>query len=504
MELKYHTNNKEYRWTKELWLIPVFFVLSLVILLFASFCSPLYEYKGYDSAIFMLVGKAVAAGKLMYVDIFDHKGPVMFFLQAFLMKAGGVNAVFCFEVVNLTLIFYIIYKIYRLFALPPRFLFIPILLISILMLNTLEGGNVTEEYSIPLLLGCLYLAIRYMLDDDERHPPKYAFCYGIAFSLLALIRITNAAGLCGIIAAVSILLVYEREWENLFKNIIYFLIGVACICFPIGIYFLENNAFNEMVYATFTFNSKYAGGIFSISYGLNPKDILYLTRIYGPNIFTLSALIVYSVYWGRNNKLILITFFSCLFTSSALLLGLRTDHYMMLNIMPFVIGCLLFINLLICKQCKVIFKIGLSVYLILLFGYFGKRATSVAAIYAQSKDANFYYLDKTLVDNIIPFDERDSVFGYNLASNWYLETDILPPFRFYTSQEIWARTDSLVYRETNKYLKKTPPRWIVIPNPYIAHSTKGVDSNPVLKDMIKNDYELKGEDFNHKYYRRIN
>lgn len=484
----------------------IFLVISVLFIFCFSFStSPLYDYFGYDSGIFMLVGKAVASGKVMYVDIFDHKGPVLFFIEALMMKIGGVTALFIFQIINLTFILYIIYRICLLFSFPKKYLFIPIGFIIVLLACFFEGGNLTEEYSLTFLLICLWLGCKYILSPEEKHPPKYAFVYGAVFTIVAFIRLTNNAGLSGMIAAIVIFLLYNKEWKNLLQNIGTFILGGLLAGLLICSYFFINDAFDEMIYATFTFNFKYAE-TFSNSFRWSLKDIIYQIRVWGPNVFVLFTLLFYSVYNKEKNfKLILIVALMTIFTGIALNMGLRTDHYMMLNVLPSLLGTILFVKVLVDKKINVSVKVFLTIIILALSLYFAKKTLKIKMVYESNRNHTgwFYYdLDKDLVKRLIPVEDRDSVFGYNLMSNWYLETNILPPFRFYTSQEIWARTDSLVYDETNKYLETTPPKWIVIPNPELATSTRGVNSNPVLGRILESDYELKGEDSNHKYYKR--
>ena len=54
-------------------------ISSIVYLsVFSAFSSPLFpHYYKYDSAIFMMIGKALLDGKVMYTDIFDNKGPFL-------------------------------------------------------------------------------------------------------------------------------------------------------------------------------------------------------------------------------------------------------------------------------------------------------------------------------------------------------------------------------------------------------------------------------------------
>ena len=70
------------------------FASTVFILLFSYSTSPLYPYYyGTDSAQFLTIGKAWALGKIPYIDVFDHKGPLIFFIDmlGFLISWGGVK-----------------------------------------------------------------------------------------------------------------------------------------------------------------------------------------------------------------------------------------------------------------------------------------------------------------------------------------------------------------------------------------------------------------------------
>ncbi|MBR0469737.1 MAG: hypothetical protein IJJ55_00820, partial [Clostridia bacterium] len=65
-----------------IYIILAAFCTAFLLLLSAS-TSPLYaDYCDGDSSIFMLIGKAIASGKNVYRDFFDHKGPILFYLNA--------------------------------------------------------------------------------------------------------------------------------------------------------------------------------------------------------------------------------------------------------------------------------------------------------------------------------------------------------------------------------------------------------------------------------------
>ena len=67
-------------------------VLAIFMLLFATVTSPLFDnLYGYDSAFFRFIGSSILKGKTPYVDIWDHKGPVLYFIQTIGALHGTQN-----------------------------------------------------------------------------------------------------------------------------------------------------------------------------------------------------------------------------------------------------------------------------------------------------------------------------------------------------------------------------------------------------------------------------
>src|SRR6266508_2330841 len=63
-------------------------VLSAVILW--SSAPPVQRIPRRDSSVFLYIGEQILAGQLPYRDIWDHKGPVIYYLNALgLYLAGG-------------------------------------------------------------------------------------------------------------------------------------------------------------------------------------------------------------------------------------------------------------------------------------------------------------------------------------------------------------------------------------------------------------------------------
>lgn len=498
-------------------LILIFSIVSAIFLYFFSFStSTLYNYFGFDSAIFMTVGKSIATGKALYTEIFDHKGPILFFINAIGWKIGGVKGIFALQVINLTIVLYLIYKLASLFNKNIQYTPFYILgFFSLLCFTNIEG-NQSEEYSLLFLFIPTYLAILYSLDKKNNiHPPLYSLIYGVCFAIIAFNRISNAGAIGGIIAAVSIFLILKQEWKNLIANIIYFILGASIITVPITLYFLLSDSFYEMIYGTFIFNYKYSkavgSNLINSMFLVSRNNIFWFSLKISPALFLIICSTIFYIK-TKNVKLILICYGIAISSYIAINMGLRAAHYLTLNAIPLVLSLILFICILRNTYFKSAFitKLLLSLYLFMMMSYFIYSGRNIINIYKDSHTDNIeqlgshYYIDKDLIKKIIKEEDRNSVFGYNIPPAWYMETGIIPPYKYFTNQENWIKSDSLIYFETNKYLTETPPKWIVIPEYQVATWVVGVESNPILKKLIEEQYILEAQDINHKYYRRIN
>ena len=80
---------------EKLWVFYLIIILlsAGTMLLFSSTTSPLYPNNyGVDSAFFRFMGLMICRGKTLYSEIWDNKGPVLFFLQAIGTLMGTKNA----------------------------------------------------------------------------------------------------------------------------------------------------------------------------------------------------------------------------------------------------------------------------------------------------------------------------------------------------------------------------------------------------------------------------
>ena len=95
-------------------IICCFVIFSFITILISCYStSPLHKNSyGIDSPIFMNMGKGILNGDIPYRDLFDHKGPLIFYIDALGWKLfGNTLGIFIIEVIFMTVDMFFIYKI---------------------------------------------------------------------------------------------------------------------------------------------------------------------------------------------------------------------------------------------------------------------------------------------------------------------------------------------------------------------------------------------------------
>ena len=134
---------------------------------------------GTDSVVFLYIGRIILNGGIPYRDAFDHKGPLVYLLDAAGLAAGGVFGVWLLELLFLTVSTIFAYKTARLFAAPPAALFTAV--VATLWYTARCDSNFCETWSVPFLLTALYYWTRY-LREDFSVGSRAAFAVGFCFA----------------------------------------------------------------------------------------------------------------------------------------------------------------------------------------------------------------------------------------------------------------------------------------------------------------------------------
>ena len=297
-------------WQKYWKSIALYAALALLatvfVLVFSISTSPLYSgYYSYGGAIdggdslhFQTDALSWLQGRVPYRDFFDHKGPIVYLvnLLGFLLGGGTRYGIIFFQILALTVTLVFVWKISQLAKKSYLWGGISVVITLAFLAVSYNVGNTVQEYNLPFITAALYLMVKYFYQPKlGEHNPKWALVYGIGIGACIMLQITNAILLCVGILTIGIVLLRQKLWQNLWKNCLYGLLGIAIVCVPFVIYLLWNHALGDFIYCTIFFNLDYAHNIGSWLHEANSGFISLLWSTYIPlfALFGAAALALY-------------------------------------------------------------------------------------------------------------------------------------------------------------------------------------------------------------------
>lgn len=241
----------------------VFFLSASFVLLFSNTSSFLYHQEGGDSAMFKMMGYVIVNGGVPYVDYFDHKGPIIHFINALGIILSPDWGLFFLQVVSLFFVLLLWYKIANLFI-RPTYAFVVLLLSLFIFAGLYSGGNYPEEWSLLPSSLAIYLALSYLTENRESdHPYWKSLVYGICFGVVFFIRPNDAVMQCGgVMTGIFLYIIFaQKNYRSAILNALSFLGGFVIIALPIIMYLASLHALQEFYFAYFQFNLSYNEGI---------------------------------------------------------------------------------------------------------------------------------------------------------------------------------------------------------------------------------------------------
>lgn len=240
----------------------VLIVLGVLVVLLPI--SPLIlPASGRDSGVFFYIGWRILNGEIPYLHVWDHKPPVIFYLNALglWLSGGSPWGVWLIELAALVLATGLGFKLVkRAFGTQAAVASLTLWLASLIFV--IQGGNLTTEYTLPLQFACLWLVAGL---DDSPHKIQGIFAIGLLCALIFWTK-QNAAGI-GI--AIALYLIISRSkrgrWSWLGRELLTLVAGFATLSMGVVAYFAAHHALPQFLSAAFTYNLNYtAGGLGSL------------------------------------------------------------------------------------------------------------------------------------------------------------------------------------------------------------------------------------------------
>ena len=472
--------------------ITILFCLLLSFIFIAIFSyttSPFYfEPSSGDSAVFQIVGKYWSKGSLPYADLWDLKGPIIYFIDCIgYMLTNSATGIFIIQWLCLGITLYIMYSMLRKEFKAQPSCFLLLLPVVSFAANT-WGGNCVEEYALPLMALSYMFIYKWLIDvENEKvttQPWKYAFVYGLTFSFCLLTRLTNALGLCAAVAIISIWLMVKGSWKNLGANILAFLAGVAFLIVPFMAYFASKGALYDMWYGTILYNLDYAAA--SNNDATTIKGIMQLF-IHFLDTWMLLLVGILTIIVNNKRRLVgLVWTCVALFSLAWFVRGNAFAHYGVISIPLIAVTFIEAKKLVKCvskRSTEVVVRrlaaCVLSVYFIITLG-------SCWHTYSLSKSQ--YIPNNELAETRefmkdVPQSFKTSFVSYNGEIDYYLYDNIKPACRFFSLQDYEASQSPSLQQYLREDFAKSNVKWILVK-----------DGAKFIEPILKEKYHIYKQD----------
>ena len=219
----------------KLYPLLLFFVSFVFVVFFSRSTSFLYVYEGFDAAIFKQMGLALLKGKTLYVDYFDNKGCILYFINALGLWIGGNFALLLLQALSLTVTLLIWDKMLAFYRTEKAQL-VCLGIALVLLLAFYDGGNLSEEWCLPFASYPILIYLR-ALNRQRDIRKSEMFAIGICFGIITFIRINNASPFLGFIVYLFFIWLFKKDFKMFFSMLFFFFLGTALIAGSCVLYF---------------------------------------------------------------------------------------------------------------------------------------------------------------------------------------------------------------------------------------------------------------------------
>lgn len=453
------------------WMVyAICLILSAVFFLLFGFNSPIYTFNSdSDYHWFLTMGNSLKNGKIPYRDLFEQKGPIVYFVYAFccLFPNPGI-AVFFLEIFCMSLFFFFAYRIchkylnnfYSLLALP-------ILAFTIFTCwCRMRSGAAVEEFMLPIYAYFLLCWLEF-LQEKRAWTWIRSLCLGLCFGVMLWVKYTLFYFMLTPMIIWLILSLRRRQIKTLILNALWMIAGLLIITAPILIFYALHHALDDLIYCYFYINLT--------AYGTtSPLVILASFGLFftiGP---ALLVLIIYGIirfsvqYWHERTGWLVLTAF--LVNLGLLVYSSKMISYYYGELIPYAIFGVIYIlkwlsSKISTKYCKHLTYIIVVTALIVLCIPFS------IITYEWGRNKN-EYIPLVVADIIHDYEANNhteaTLFYYKIGDfGFYNAADIIPNNYFFANNvideerfpEMYSQIQECITNQTSDFVITNLSTW---------------------------------------------
>lgn len=244
---------------KSLFLLAVAFV-CITLFSASSFLYPLNPWD--DANVFMTIGKSMLSGKLLYKEIFDQKGPILFLIHEFAawISYRSFFGIYLIEIFCYWGFLWYSYKIIRLFS--NSWIDMPLTcLIGMCVVTTdfFFYGDSVEELSLSILSYTLYWMLTY-LKTGTLPSSNTLLLVGIGMGMIFWMKFTIVIFHFAALLALMHICYLRNKIQDIYRITLWTMAGFLLVSALCILYFLSKGTLSDMYDAYFYTNLFQYGG----------------------------------------------------------------------------------------------------------------------------------------------------------------------------------------------------------------------------------------------------
>ncbi len=449
--------------------------------------SPFYKGTMYnDPSVFQIMGKGMLQNQIMYKDLFDHKGPIIYIINALAYLISPHIGLFIIEIVFIYIGTIYIYKTSNLILKKGSFLIS--LLYLMLIFRYIDGGNLTEEYAITFMSIAQYYILK-ILYEKETNIKKSWIIIGATFTINFFIKPTYISIWIAFGITQLIYYIKDNKIKELIKCISYIFIGVAIVLVPIIIYLLKNDAIKDFINAYFIMNMKYS----EASIIKKITCFIDMIKIYGYEIFIIFAVLSNIVVIFNKKQTKIKLFITLYFIISLILTAWAPKTYIhyLIQLAPCIT---LELTFLICNILSLMEKTRVKKYKEQLPLKLIYICIAISILFSSVQINNFLINSKkgdtkrSAMDEIKTYiNQEDKILVLGNQPYYYIYLDKQPEFKYFFQMPI-IMYDRAIAEETQKYVYDKKPK-IIIDTINIYNKNAQILYGMKLIEIIEGNYE---------------
>ena len=268
---------------------------SLATVSFFDLCPYNNDYYAMDESVFIYIARMMRRGYVPYRDMFDHKGPYLFFFEL-IGDLCGDTGIWILELIFAFAASILILKISKLITDNSASQYLTLFAVLFVGgMDLFEGGNYTEFWALPFICHSL-LVFTLFLKTKEYRITDILFI-GVDFAVVFLLQPNLVNVWIVFVPATVISLIANRRAKEIFKCALIIISGIMITLIPVLVYFGMNGALGDLFECFWRFNFIYSGNSFTIRNLF--KVILFLSL----KIIPLVILFIISIIPGIKDKI---------------------------------------------------------------------------------------------------------------------------------------------------------------------------------------------------------